>query len=166
MNKDQQREYLIAAYNLATHSPDPSTQNAVLLVKDDFYVIASAINCFPVGVKYLADRWERPAKYQWIEHAERNAIYQSGRIGVATEGLTMVAVWAACADCARGIVQSGVSTLIRHNPPNSDEGADRWLASIEIGDTIMREGGVEIIDFTDPIPEAPAILRDGKVWQP
>ena len=37
----------------------------------------------------LNDRWERPEKYSWVEHAERNAIYAAAREGVRLAGATM-----------------------------------------------------------------------------
>ena len=156
------------AYDAATHSPDPSTQNGALLVQTYPFVIELACNDFPAGVQTTSERLERPSKSQFIEHAERRVIYAAARHGVATEGLTMVACWASCADCARAIVDAGVAILVRHKPQPllEDEASSRWMASIEVGDTIMREGGVRIVDYTAAIPGAPTILRDGKVWQP
>lgn len=159
--------HLRYAYEIARDSPDPSTQNGAF-IRDEYGPLFStfASNTFTDGVAMNNERWERPAKYSFVEHAERGAIYKAARRGIRTEGLEMVAAWAACADCARAVVQAGIVRLIRHNPPNRDEGAERWLASIEIGDTIMREGGVEIVDVTDALSDAPVVLRDGKMWRP
>lgn len=159
---------LIAAYVSAGDSPDPSTQNGVLLLDRDGTIIPQTVarNEFPRGVAYTPERFERPLKYSIIEHGERNAIFAAAKHGICTDGLTMVAAWAACADCARAIVQAGISTLVRHMPPSDDESSKRWLASIEIGDTILNEGGVRIIEIHDPLPDAPKIRRDGQLWQP
>lgn len=159
---------LETVYRVAAQSPDPSTQNGAMLIHPlaGQLFISLACNTFPQGVVPSADRLKRPAKYGYVEHAERRAIYTSARYGFHTSGLTMVAAWAACADCARAIAQAGIVQLVRHSPPADDKVSARWADSIEIGDTILRECGVEIIDVTDPIPEAPPILRDGRLWQP
>jgi dCMP deaminase len=158
---------LVVAYRYATKSPDPSTQNgAVLRTRAGrLYKTTAACNDFPKGLSIVAERLQRPLKYSFIEHAERNAIYAAARLGLWADGLEMVATWAACADCARAIVQAGIVRLIRHNPP-IDGAVARWFASIDVGDVILREGGVAIVDVLDRLPDAPPVLRDGTLWQP
>src|SRR4051812_44655189 len=74
-------ELLGVAYEYAIHnSTDPSTQNGAVLVHNmgkgrERVVVANGANHFPAGVKESPERWERPAKYAWVEHAERNAIF-------------------------------------------------------------------------------------------
>lgn len=162
------RRDLIAVYEYALHSPDPSTQNAAVLRTLDGRLIGPTFACneFPHGAAITASRLERPLKYEWIEHAERNAIFLAARYGIVTDKLTMVACWASCSDCARALVQAGITTLVRHNPPVGDGSSQRWADSISVGDQILHEGGVQIVEYTEPLPGAPKILRDGALWQP
>ena len=154
---------MLIACVVATQSPDPSTQNgAVIYNPVNGAIVATAFNEFPSGVRYLEERWLRPTKYSYVEHAERNAIYQAARAGVATEGLTMVAPWASCADCARAIVQAGITTLARLPAPHSPQ----WEDSIAHAEAIFEEGGVEVITLTSDFPTAPPLLRHGVVWHP
>lgn len=151
------------AYLLASLSPDQSSQTSALLVDDcNWRLVAGGKNEFPLGVRYADDRWERPLKYSYIEHAERNSIYQAARHGVSTEGLIMISPWAACADCARGIIQAGIKKLVtqRHgpNPPH-------WEESIALADSMLIEAGVEI-EIMPPISGCARILRNGELWQP
>lgn len=96
------KELLKIAYEKAKESEDSSTQNAALLVNDAGNVLVADINRFPDGViTNKEERWERPLKYKFIEHAERNVCYISAKRGIKTEGLTMVCPWAACSDCER-----------------------------------------------------------------
>jgi dCMP deaminase len=135
-------------------SPDPSTQNAALIVNGmvdgEPLTAGYGHNDFPKGVQ---PRLDRPAKYTFIEHAERNAIYDAALEGEATLDATMVALWAACADCARAIIQSGIKTLYRHSFYTShghgDDSLDRmpWKASTDAGDQMLREAGVDIIEY-------------------
>jgi len=54
-----------------------------------------------LGVKDLPDRFERPIKYMFFEHAERNAIFTAARHGIRTEGATLYVQALPCVDCAR-----------------------------------------------------------------
>lgn len=161
---DYYKPFLVDAYRAATYSPDPSTQNGALLIRDG-KVIAAGINAFPAGVvDSLATRWERPEKYKWVEHAERNAIYSAARSGNPTWGTAMVCGWAACSDCARAIVQSGVVLLVRHKDATL-RSPDHWLEEIAVADVILQEGGVQVIDVEGSLG-APTILHSGVEWTP
>lgn len=155
------------AYQLASYSPDPSTQNGALLVHESGMVLAEAINEFPRGVQYTEERWERPLKYKIIEHAERNAIYKAARQGVRCDNSTLIVPWAACSDCARAIIQAGVSRLVRHKQA-SDRSPDFWLEEIVVADQMLKEAWVEIIEIDGKIsPDNKLELRhSGQVWHP
>lgn len=158
---------LMLCYGKALDSPDPSTQNAAVLCHEDEwgrltpFIETLACNDFPAGVVHSEARWERPLKYQFVEHAERNSIFKACRRGRCTTKTVMVCPWAACADCARAIVQAGVRKLITQR--HDDE--DRWKASIDVAFTILAEGGVEVEFFEGKVGGAP-IRRDGRLWQP
>lgn len=155
---------LADAYKLAAMSPDPSTQIGSFIINSGQQEwLTRAFNRPTNGFEMTDADWETKArKYLVVEHSERNTIYFASLYGICTAGATMVATWAACADCARAIVQSGIKKLVRHKRP--DDGATaRWMESISIGDKIMRAGGVEIQEILGPIPNAPKVLRDG-LW--
>lgn len=159
------REAMEVALGAACQSPDPSTQNGVALITPDAGLIL-ACNDFPRGVAHSSERWERPLKYKFVEHAERSGIYKAASVGRQTQGATLVAVWAACSDCARAIVCAGIHRLVRL-PADNDATASHWSEDIEIGDMIMREGGVEIIEFTDTAQlRIPPLRRNGQIWSP
>lgn len=108
--------YMKMAYQYGSeHATDPSTQNGCVLVRPDIQeVVSYGANHFPEGVESSDARWERPLKYAYVEHAERNAIYSAARRGIKTKGLHMYCYWAACADCARAIIQAGITRLVTH----------------------------------------------------
>jgi dCMP deaminase len=160
------RNAMEESLKIATQSPDPSTQNGAVLVDSLGYVFAGDCNRFPDGVQYNPDRWLRPGKYQFIEHAERNAIFAAARKGESTEGSTMVCAWAACSDCARAIVQAGIAKLVRFPAEIMNAGSDpRWHQECEVGDVILIEGGVEIVEQTFP-DIAIEVRRNGQLWHP
>lgn len=137
-------EAMDAARWHATFSPDPSKKNGALLLDDELRLLTIGINNFPCNVISTPERWERPTKYQFVEHAERNAIYQACRHGVCTNQGTLVVVWAACADCARGIIQAGIRRLVRCATDNT---GSPWAESIAVGDLMLHEAGVEIVEL-------------------
>lgn len=144
-------DFLQEAYLEAQDSRDPSTQNGAVIITPGGRILTKAANNFPDGVAETEDRWERPAKYFFIEHAERNAVLNLARSEHSALGKIMVCPWAACADCARAIVQSGISTLVRHRLANAPETTPaRWDDSIVAGDAIMIEAGIQIIEV-DPV---------------
>ena len=154
-------------YGRALSSPDPSTQNAAVLCQPNGRYIwpTLSINQFPRGVVSNATRWERPLKYSIVEHAERNAIYAAARLGIATEGLTMVCPWAACADCARAIIQAGIRRLVVHTP-DEVPAADHWDISINTAMTMLDEAGVTVVEIVGAIGSLPPILRNGELFTP
>lgn len=151
------------AYVLAQRSPDPSTQNGALLYNPEGDIIGNHVNQFPSGVVYTDERWERPLKYEVIEHAERNSIYMAAKWGLETDNSTMVAVWAACSDCARGIIQAGVRRLVRHKQASERgrQNAAHWNGSISTADMMLIEAGVEIIEFDYVFGEEDLAIRHG-----
>jgi len=164
---EENRRLLRLAITAATTSPDPSTQNAALLVRrktiageiHQWPIAGPEVNAFPRGVNELVERWERPMKYRFVEHAERAAIYRAVRDGDYAAGSTMVCPWAACADCARAIIGAGVVELITLHR----EIHERWDLSIGSGDAMLAEAGVTVTFVDGPLEECPKILRNGRL---
>ena len=67
-------------------SPDLNTKVGCVIVGDKNQVLSTGYNGMPFGVEATPERLERPAKYIWTEHGDRNAIYLAARSGVALEG--------------------------------------------------------------------------------
>ena len=156
---------MIAAYEAALVSPDPSTQNGATLVLLDGGSVTGC-NQFPAGVS--AKHWNGPkeAKYARVVHAEVSVLLKAARTGVSTHLATLVAPWAACSNCAKHIAYSGVIQLVRHKFTDNGVTTDnRWYEDCLVGDEIMREAGIEIVEI-DPIPNTGIRLRrDGKLWE-
>ena len=108
-------EYFInIAEQVKLKSKDNNTQIGVVIVGKDNEIVSTGYNSFPRGIDDdVAERQEKPEKYFWFEHAERNAIYNAARIGVSTLGTTMYMTCdISCADCARGIINAGISKIV------------------------------------------------------
>lgn len=132
--------FMAQAQGATVFSDDLHTQNGALLVGKMGSVLAIEANRLPNGVLKLPERLERPEKYSWIEHAERNVIFSAASRGISTEGTTLVCPWAACAECARAMIQAGIVRLVRlYLHPSW------WDESIALGDQMLTEAGVEIV---------------------
>jgi dCMP deaminase len=148
--------YLKEAYKFAQNSPDRSTQNGAILVKDNSVfllenILAWGINEHPIGVIRSEERLNRPLKYNYTEHAERNVIFSAAKKGVKTEGLIMYVPWFACDECARAIIQAGIKEVIGYTGPEKwsrekavlERKAIDWRKSIERGLEMFDEAGVK-----------------------
>lgn len=149
--------HMRSALAAAAYSEDPSVQNGAFIVRYG-RALTWSFNTIPFGVQNSPERWERPAKYAYVEHAERNAIFLAAKQGMKTKGADMFCPWAACAECSRAIVQSGISRLYRFPMPHNE----RWSDSILIGDEILREGGVRIVEMSIEEVGIPEGLRLGQ----
>jgi len=124
-------------------SKDPSTQTACVIIGPNQEVRSIGYNGIPRGVHDSEHRFQRPQKYKWVEHCERNAIYNAVRAGISIEGCTMYLMWFPCADCARAIIQSGITELVV--PVGATErGRERWAEDFEVATTMLSEAGVVV----------------------
>lgn len=87
------------------------------------------------------ERRERPEKYWWFEHAERNAIYAAARTGFSTKGTTLVVTHPPCMDCARAIVQAGITTVVAGSTDTLN--AERWNEHLVRAAMLFEEVGVK-----------------------
>lgn len=131
--------YREIAHVVKTKSKDQSTQIGCVIVGKGNEIISTGYNSFPRGINdYDESRQERPEKYFWMEHAERNAIYNAARIGVSTMGSTIYMTCAiSCADCARAIINAGIvkvyfeKNMVVKNRAKWSESAERSLIMFE-----------------------------------
>lgn len=135
------------AYLMATKSKDKSSKIGAVMVRDGS-IIAEGYNGLPRGVNdNKVYRDERPEKYFWYEHAERNTIYNCAKHGIATNGATLYFFATPCADCARAIIQSGIKEIVHHKQWD-DVGFNktdiRWKESTQRSLDLLNEGGVSI----------------------
>jgi dCMP deaminase len=102
------------AHQLKLKSKDRYTQIGAVVVGSDNQIVSTGYNSFPRGINDIIDaRQERPEKYYWFEHAERNSLYNAALIGVSTKGCTMyLTCGIPCSDCARGIINSGIKKIV------------------------------------------------------
>ena len=142
------------AESIAEWSKDRSTKVGCVIIDDKRTILATGYNGFPRGINDdVEDRHDRPDKYQWTEHAERNALYSAARNGIALEGSTMYVPWLPCADCMRGIIQCGINTLIVKRLSYDDPKNKRWAESHSFSLQLVEESEVELLYYEDLVVE-------------
>lgn len=139
--------FLRHVYLAASKSKDPKTKIGAVLVKDGA-VVSEGYNGICRGVNdNVPERSERPEKYIWFEHGERNAIYNAAKRGIATEGCVMFTQGVPCADCARGIIQSGIKQVVVHKQWRNNgyiDGSQKWNESCARSIIMFQEAGVTL----------------------
>lgn len=147
---EQDRIGLMKAREAQQRSPDPSTQIGVCIVlafvTDQHPGFITDCNHFPLGI---APRLERPDKYAYIEHAERNAIYHAAKLGIALEGATLYMIGMGppsgpCDGCARACIQAGIKRVVAMPYKPIPEGM--WSDSIGPGTKMLIEAGIEYVE--------------------
>ena len=95
----------------------------------------------PRKIDEKIDRWQRPLKYKYVEHAERNAVYNAVRHGTPLEGSIAVVTMFPCCDCARALIQVGVSNIVT-TTPNLEH--PRWGDDFKISMEMFQEANVDV----------------------
>ena len=142
--------FLNIAEQVKLKSKDKYTQIGAVIVGVDKEVLSTGYNSFPRGLNDTIDkRQERPEKYFWFEHAERNAIYNAARIGVSLKNSTIyLTSGLPCMDCARGIVNSGVK-IVWCKQVCTTKNKEKWEESQMKSMELLNECGVQVFFYLD-----------------
>ncbi len=137
--------FLNIAEQVKLKSKDKSTQIGAVIVGADNEVLSTGYNSFPRGLDdSKEERQERPEKYFWFEHAERNAIYNAARIGVSLKNSTIyLTSGLPCMDCARGIVNSGIK-VVGCKTECTTKNKEKWVESQTKSLQLLNECGVQV----------------------
>lgn len=123
-------------------SKDRSRKIGCVIVDKRNVVLSLGWNGFPRGINDdVDDRHERPQKYLWSEHSERNSIYNAVSKGVNLSGTKMYVNWYPCCDCARAIIQADIGDLVCMEPDWDDK---NWKNHFEITRQMFGEASVNV----------------------
>lgn len=117
-------EYFMGVAMLSgMRSKDPNTQVGACIVSADNKILSMGYNGFPKGCSDDEFPWNREGdplnnKYFYTTHSELNAIlnYRGGSL----EGAKIYVTLFPCNECAKAIIQAGITTVIY----DSDKYAD------------------------------------------
>ena len=99
----------------ARRSKDPNTQVGACIINEKNKIVGAGYNGLPIGCDDDEFPWEKQGdflqtKYPYICHAELNAILNN--IGMDLQGCKIYTALFPCNECAKAIIQSGISEVI------------------------------------------------------
>ena len=131
--------FLEVAKLISTWSKDPSTKVGAVIVSPNRKILSTGYNGLPRGITDSKERLtNREIKLSMVVHAEMNAIHQAERDLNGT--WIYVSHFFVCSECAKHIVQSGISRVIM--PPGKVP--KKWQASVEVADKLFEEAQVGV----------------------
>lgn len=106
-----QKTFIEVAKVIAKRSKDPRTKVGAVLVKNNC-IIATGYNGDPRNFKYNFN-WNTEEKYDYVIHAEQNAIYNSIYIGSSNsiKDSEIYLTLSPCNKCMLMLVQAGVKKV-------------------------------------------------------
>ena len=136
--------YMSMMHLVSMKSKDKTTHTGAVIVGPDNEVRSVGYNGFVRGINDdVQDRQERPEKYYWMEHSERNAIYNATLLGTSLKGCRMYTNGTPCMDCARAIVQCGIDEVIIDKDWEFDN-TEKWSDHAKRTRVMFKEAGVKI----------------------
>jgi dCMP deaminase len=142
---DWDRYYLDICKVVAARSKDPNTQIGCVIIGPAREIRTTGYNSFPRGIRDdVPERKVRPAKYLWIEHAERNAICNAARCGTPLENCTIYVEIMPCMDCARAIVQAGIREVVVSDERMKQYSSDYYNEHFGMVEVLFSEAGVRV----------------------
>lgn len=122
----------------AQRSKDPSTQVGACIVDSDNRILSMGYNGMPTGCDDDSMPWAREgaaleSKYLFVCHAELNAILNYRGNG-SLKGSRCYVTLFPCNECAKAIIQSGISEIIYMSDKYGD--TDSTIASKRMFDSV------------------------------
>lgn len=139
------RRFLQLCNHISEWTEDRDFNVGAVIVGPGLEIRSTGYNGLPRGVSDDDDaRFDRKSgeKFFWFEHAERNAIYNAARFGAALADCTLYVNRFPCADCARAIIQSGITTIHCPEKPQNDGALDH---SFDVSEVLIQESGVKLV---------------------
>jgi len=137
--------YLKKANKIALNSKDQSTKvGAFILDEEEISPLGFGYNGMPRGLPDDdKEKNERPEKYLWYEHAERNAIYNSAQLLMNNSVILLTHF--PNMDSARAIVSSGIDKIILPKEDKAHEHYSRVMEMLRYSNvTLLTLDGNEI----------------------
>ena len=152
MSKEWNEYFMEMATLVASKSKDTSMKCGTVIVGEGHTILATGYNGFPRGVDDTnGEHLERPEKYFWTEHSERNAIYNAARNGIKLLGANAYINAHPCVYCARALVQAGIKEIMiptKHDDPfYKQERWTDWEESFNKARKLLRAGEIKVTEY-------------------
>lgn len=169
MRIDDIRNLMILAKIYANMmSDDPDTTVGAIFVNRNLQILSIGCNHSPysMGLNITTNnnknKFIRPTKYNWIEHAERNAIFNALNNGVSLDGSICITTLVPCIECTKAIISSGVSKVYTFKPNDIDS---KWLQQFNSTSKLLFDRANIAYEFIDITNSNTNILINQKGWE-
>ncbi len=147
MSQPHHGHWLEHCVELSRKSDDPNTQIGCVIVDTFNAVRSEGWNSLPRNIRPKPTRLRRPAKYSWLEHAERNAIYAAARHGTPLGGCILYVPLLPCVDCARAIIQCGITRVVISSQGMASYAGTRYLEGHRLARAMFLEAGIIVEEY-------------------
>jgi len=103
--------FMQLAHLTSKRSKDPNTQVGSVIISPDNKIIGIGYNGFPKGCSDDIFSWDKPDKYNYVIHAETNALLNCHNFN-DIKGCILYTTLFPCATCTTLIIQLGISKII------------------------------------------------------
>ncbi len=134
--KKLDRKYLAMAQIWSENSYCKRRKVGALLVKDKM-IISDGYNGTPEGFENVCED-ENDQTKEYVLHAEANAITKVAKSNNSSEGATMYVTTSPCVECAKLIIQAGISRVVF---------TERYR--MENGLKLLERANIEIVHVAD-----------------
>lgn len=132
------------AKEVASWSKDSSTKVGAVITTTDGSPVSWGFNGMPMGIDDdVPERHERPYKYKWMAHAERNAMDLAQKTDMSD--CVMFVTFSPCTSCAQSIIQRKIKTLVVDEEFTADKMPERWQEDMRVAVEMLTEAGVTIV---------------------
>lgn len=100
-----------------------SRLNVGAVIAKDSRIISTGYNGVPAGLPHCEHDGTEESCGKAV-HAEANAIAFAARNGISTEGATLYVTHSPCLDCAKLIINAGISTVYYRTPYRTQDGIE------------------------------------------
>ena len=137
----QPKQMYSIALRIRARSRDDSTKVGCAIFNEQGNFLISRPNAFPNAVSMTPDRVVRPDKYDWVVHAETNAIAAAARRGFCLDEGSIWSTQIPCSTCMGIIIQAGIQLVVC--PPFHNL-ADKWKDNASVSLKMASEAGVRV----------------------
>lgn len=147
MNLNKLEVYFKMAHSIKELSPDEETKVGAVMLSPSGRIIAASYNGFLRKANDNKLPKTRPEKYKYVQHAERNLLYNCCYEGINTKGTTVLTTVSPCEECVRACYQAGVKRIIFDELYWRNENCRFYMDLVDVNVKVKRIGRFTSLEF-------------------
>lgn len=137
--------FMTLCFVVSQRSLDKDTKHGCVVADDSNAILSVGYNSPPRGCVDEYVPLERPAKYDYMEHSEENAIVNAARIGTCLKGAIFYITGPPCHRCFAKMLNVGASKIIHGPTPSAmlNSNTEKVIAFMKMNQKI------EVVELKD-----------------